>query len=70
MNELLSNSEHSPSDDDLLDSQEIQQPTPTIARAQTYERKLKSSWKIGRVWLIHMRPRGGPYTWSYELLCM
>ena len=36
MNKPLSSNEHSPFDDDLLDSQEDQQPAPTRARAHTY----------------------------------
>ena len=50
----------SPSDDDWLDFQEVQQLAPTRAWALSYERKFRSSWKIGRKWLMHTRPHGEP----------
>lgn len=52
---MLSSSELSP----LLDSQEVQQHAPTTTQAQTHERKIKSSWKIGRKWHMDMKPHGG-----------
>ena len=48
VNEPLSCNEHSPSDDDLLDSQEVQQSSPIRAWARIYERKFRSFWKIGK----------------------
>ena len=66
MNDPLSKSEHSPYDDDSLDSYEAQQLASTRARAPTYERKFKSYWKIGMERLMHMRSLGGP-TYGYMI---
>lgn len=51
---------HSPSDNDLLDSQEVDHSAPTRTWAQIYERKFRSSSKIGNKWLLHMKPHGRP----------
>ena len=69
VDEPLSNSEHAPSNDDLLDFQKGQQHPPTRARAWTYERKLRPSWNFGRKWLMHMRPHGRP-THGYMIRSM
>ena len=60
VNEPLLNSEHSPSNDGLLDSQKPQQHTLRRARAWTYVKRITPSWKTGRKKLAHMRPHNGP----------
>lgn len=59
MNKPLSGSKHSPSGDDLLDPQKVQQLTPIRAWAWTCERKFRQSWKNGNKWLMHVGPHGG-----------
>lgn len=54
VNKPFSRSAYSPSNNDLLDSEEVQQLPSTRAQAHTYERNFRSSLKM------HMRPYGGP----------
>ena len=56
-------------------TQKVQQFAHTRARPQTHKRKFRLSWKIGRKWLVHMRPHGGHihgYTkcYAFEEFCV
>lgn len=46
VNEPPQNNEDSPCNDDLLDTQDVQQHALIKGRARTFGRKLKPSWKL------------------------
>jgi hypothetical protein len=63
-------SEHSPFNDDLLDSREVEQPAPTRAQAWTCDKELDHLGKLAGKMAQACETAWWACTWLNEMLCI